>query len=49
LVNAGAVSIHHDVSKALFSATAFIFDEERERMVNRRFSFAGNPQLPCSL
>jgi hypothetical protein len=50
LVNGCAVSIHHDVRKALFSATAFIFDEERGRMVNRGFSSAPatvNCRVPC--
>jgi hypothetical protein len=50
LVNGCAVSIHHDARKALFLATAFIFDEGRECMVNRGFSSAPatvNCGVPC--
>jgi hypothetical protein len=37
LVNGIGVSIHHDANCVRFFAVAFIFDEWRTRMVNRRF------------
>jgi hypothetical protein len=38
LVNEIAVSIHHVVKSARFYPVAFIFDERRQRMVNRWYA-----------
>jgi hypothetical protein len=38
LVNVSGVSIHHVVNGGPIWRSAFIFDERRKRMVNRRFS-----------